>query len=128
MVDLNSNFLAQKAMANATSEAMSGGGFNLMLDKDPLEGLSSSFFMILATELGDETFIIAAVMAMRHCKFTVLGGALAALYLMTVLSAFLGIVLPNVISEATVHQCATILYTFIGLRLLWIGARGEEGD
>ena len=31
--------------------------------------------MILATELGDETFIIAAVMSMRHPKFVVfLGG------------------------------------------------------
>lgn len=38
-------------------------------------GLTSSFFMILATELGDETFIIAAVMSMRHPKFVVfLGG------------------------------------------------------
>ena len=34
-------------------------------------GLTSSFFMILATELGDETFIIAAVMSMRHPKFVV---------------------------------------------------------
>ena len=38
-------------------------------------GLTSSFFMILATELGDETFIIAAVMSMQHPKFVVfLGG------------------------------------------------------
>merc|ERR1719436_1709192 len=76
------------------------------------------------TELGDETFIIAAVMAMRHPKFVVLGGALAALYFMTVLSAFLGVVLPNLISQETVHSCATILYCFFGLRLMWVGARG----
>merc|ERR1712217_506259 len=103
-----------------------GSGFDLQLSKSPVDGLSSSFFMILATELGDETFIIAAVMAMRHPKLTVLGGALAALYFMTVLSAGLGIVLPNLISEKTVHACATLLYTFFGLRLMWIGARGEE--
>jgi len=100
----------------------------MQMDKPVLEGISSSFVMILATELGDETFIIAAVMAMRHPKASVLGGALAALYFMTVLSAFLGIVLPNLISQQTVHNCATVLYTFFGLRLMWIGARGESED
>jgi len=99
----------------------------LQLDKSSTESISSSFFMILATEMGDETFIIAAVMAMRHPKAAVLGGALAALYVMTVLSAFLGVVLPNLISQETVHNCATLLYTFFGLRLIWIGARGD-GD
>lgn len=100
--------------------------FDWQLTKNPAEGVSAAFCMILATELGDETFIIAAVMAMRHPKLTVLGGALAALYFMTVLSAFLGVVLPNLISQKTVHSCATVLYTFFGLRLMWVGARGEE--
>ena len=67
---------------------------------------------------GDETFIIAAVMSMRHNKLTVLGGALSALYFMTVLSSALGLVLPNLISEKTVRSCATVLYTFFGLRLM----------
>merc|ERR1719440_2632286 len=78
--------------------------------------------------MGDETFIIAAVMAMRHPKTTVLSGALSALYFMTVLSAGLGLLLPNLISQQTVHNCATVLYTFFGLRLMWIGAKGEEED
>mmetsp|Transcript_11574 Transcript_11574/g.21948 ORF Transcript_11574/g.21948 Transcript_11574/m.21948 type:complete len:258 (-) Transcript_11574:104-877(-) len=107
------------AAANAWS-------FDWHLTKNPWEGLTSSFFMILATELGDETFIIAAVMSMRHPKFTVLAGALGALYLMTVLSAFLGVVLPNLISQERVTQCATVLYTFFGLRLMWVGMRGED--
>mmetsp|Transcript_11976 Transcript_11976/g.26625 ORF Transcript_11976/g.26625 Transcript_11976/m.26625 type:complete len:264 (-) Transcript_11976:90-881(-) len=101
-------------------------GFDMQLDKSPSEAFSSSFFMILATEMGDETFIIAAVMAMRHPKFTVLGGALSAVYLMTVLSTGLGVVLPNLISQKTVHSCATVLYTFFGLRLMYIGAKGGE--
>lgn len=105
-----------------------GIGFDMMLDKSPMESFTSSFFMILATELGDETFIIAAVMSMRHPKLTVLGGALAALYFMTVLSAVLGVVLPNLISQATVHSCATVLYTFFGMRLMWVGSRSEEDN
>merc|ERR1719310_587301 len=102
--------------------------FNMNTEMSLSESFSSSFFMILATELGDETFIIAAVMAMRHPKLTVLGGALSALYFMTVLSAVLGVVLPNLISERTVHNCATVLYTFFGCRLMYIGAKGEEED
>ncbi len=39
---------------------------------------------ILVTELGDETFIIAAIMAMRHSRLTVHAGAMSALALMTV--------------------------------------------
>merc|ERR1711972_542189 len=103
-----------------------GSGFDLQLSKSPVDGLTSSFFMILATELGDETFIIAAVMSMRHPKLTVLGGALLALYFMTVLSAFLGIVLPNLISQEKVRACATVLYIFFGLRLMYIGMKGAE--
>merc|ERR1719265_1566578 len=47
---------------------------------------------------------------------------------MTVLSAALGMVLPNLISQEAVHHCATILYCFFGLRLMYIGALGEEED
>eukprot|EP00931_Biecheleriopsis_adriatica_P075151 TRINITY_DN49085_c0_g1_i1.p1 TRINITY_DN49085_c0_g1~~TRINITY_DN49085_c0_g1_i1.p1 ORF type:complete len:259 (-),score=44.93 TRINITY_DN49085_c0_g1_i1:57-833(-) len=112
----------------AVASAGSAWNFDWQLTKNPWEGITSSFLMILATEMGDETFIIAAVMAMRHPKFTVLSGALAALYFMTVLSAFLGVVLPNLISAQRVSQCATVLYTFFGCRLMWVGLRGEEED
>ncbi|XP_013693904.1 GDT1-like protein 3 [Brassica napus] len=47
------------------------------------DALFSSFSMILVTEIGDDTFIIAALMAMRHPKATVLSGALSALFVMT---------------------------------------------
>ncbi|CAK0834662.1 unnamed protein product [Prorocentrum cordatum] len=128
-------FLAANATGVVSVDALPGAftplqaitNFDWQLDKNPTEALWSAFAMIMATELGgDETFIIAAVMSMRHPKFTVLAGALSALYFMTVLSAFLGVVLPNLISQATVHSCATVLYCFFGARLMWIGARGEE--
>ena len=38
----------------------------------------------MATELGDETFIIAAIMAMRHSRRVVYAGAMSALIFMTV--------------------------------------------
>jgi len=116
-----SNFTAVETPLGGHRWAM-----NMNTEMSISESFSSSFFMILATEMGDETFIIAAVMSMRHPKTTVLAGALSALYIMTVLSAALGLILPNLISQQSVHNAATGLYTFFGFRLMWIGAMGEE--
>lgn len=49
-------------------------------------GFISSFSMIVVSELGDKTFFIAAIMAMRHSRLIVFAGAISALGLMTVLS------------------------------------------
>lgn len=42
--------------------------------------------VIIVSELGDKTFFIAAIMAMRYNRLTVLAGAMLALALMTCLS------------------------------------------
>lgn len=44
----------------------------------------SAFFVILATEVGDKTFFIAAILTMRHPRLFVWSGAVGALALMTV--------------------------------------------
>lgn len=49
--------------------------------------------MIIVTELGDKTFFIAAIMAMRYARSTVFAGAISALAVMTILSAALGILI-----------------------------------
>lgn len=51
---------------------------------------ASSISVILVSEIGDKTFFIAAILAMTNNKIFVFISALAALYLMTVLSALLG--------------------------------------
>ena len=47
------------------------------------------------SELGDKTFFIAAILAMRNNKLTVFLAAVSALAVMTVLSALLGLVRPS---------------------------------
>lgn len=89
-------------------------------DSDMSSAFLSSFFMIMVTEMGDETFIIAAIMAMRHAKAVVYAGAMSALALMTIISTALGYILPNLISRKATHTAATALYTFFGLRLYYI--------
>jgi putative Ca2+/H+ antiporter (TMEM165/GDT1 family) len=90
------------------------------------EALVRSLSMILVSEIGDETFIIAAILAMRNKKRVVFGGAIAALTLMTIISAALGYIVPNLISKETTHNASTILYTFFGLRLLYIGYNSKK--
>ena len=43
----------------------------LMGDGHFLEGFLKSWGMILASEIGDKTFFIAAIMAMKHSRLTV---------------------------------------------------------
>ncbi|KAF5745890.1 GDT1-like protein 3 [Tripterygium wilfordii] len=90
------------------------------------DALFASFSMIMVSEIGDETFIIAALMAMRHPKSTVLSGALTALVVMTVLSTGLGRIVPNLISRKHTNSAATVLYAFFGLRLLYIAWRSDS--
>ncbi|MCO5574649.1 hypothetical protein L7F22_028438 [Adiantum nelumboides] len=90
------------------------------------DALLTSFSMILVSEIGDETFIIAALLAMRHPRSIVLSGALSALIIMTVLSTGLGRIVPNLISRKHTNSAATVLYTFFGLRLLYIAWRSSS--
>ncbi|XP_031480249.1 GDT1-like protein 4 [Nymphaea colorata] len=91
-----------------------------------LDAFFASLSMIIVSEIGDETFIIAALMAMRHPKSIVLSGALTALFVMTVLSTALGRIVPNLISRKHTNNAATVLYAFFGLRLLYIAWRSSS--
>ncbi|XP_059665585.1 GDT1-like protein 4 [Cornus florida] len=91
-----------------------------------LDAFLASLSMIIVSEIGDETFIIAALMAMRHPKSIVLFGALSALFVMTVLSTGLGRIVPNLISRKHTNSAATVLYAFFGLRLLYIAWRSDS--
>jgi len=88
----------------------------------------SSISMILVSELGDETFIIAAIMAMRHPRVIVFSGAVSALVIMTVLSTALGLVVPKLITRKTVARLAGVLYTFFGFRLMYIGYNSDPTE
>lgn len=118
-----------KMFVHAVKKVSESGESVLGLEDAGL-GLLDAFFaslsMILVSEIGDETFIIAALMAMRHPKSIVLSGALAALVVMTVLSTGLGRIVPNLISRKHTNSAATVLYAFFGLRLLYIAWRSDS--
>lgn len=83
----------------------------------------------MASEIGDKTFFIAAVMAMRNPRMTVFAGAMAALAFMTVLSAALGYAAPNLISKVYTHYAAVALFFFFGLKTLYDAFfKKDEGE
>ena len=82
------------------------------------KAFGESFMVILATEIGDRTFFIAAIMAMRHSRLLVWAGAAMALVVMTVLSTLVGHVAPLLISRTYTQYAAAALFAFFGVRML----------
>lgn len=77
----------------------------------------NSAAMTVATELGDKTFFIAAIMAMRQDRIAVFAGAIGALAVMTALSAGIGLILPVILPQWYTHYAAVCLFAFFGMKL-----------
>jgi len=95
--------------------------------ESPLAGLGQAFAMIITSEIGDKTFFIAAILAMRHDRLTVFAGAFGSLLLMSVLSAAMGKVLPSLIPKKHTQFAAAVLFLIFGLKMLREG-RGMNGS
>ena len=72
----------------------------------------------MATEIGDKTFFIAAVLSMRNDRAAVFGGAILALVAMTVLSTLMGLVLPALMPRRYTHLIGGALFLYFGFKLL----------
>jgi len=96
------------------------------------KGVGAIFFQafssIVVSELGDKTFFIAAIMAMRYNRVAVLCGALAALFIMTFISVVFGYIVPTILPPAATHIVITILFFSFGFKLLWEAYHEEGGE
>ncbi|XP_016975546.1 uncharacterized protein LOC108041976 isoform X1 [Drosophila rhopaloa] len=92
-----------------------------------IDAFTASISVILLTELGDKTFFIAAIMAMRHPRLIVFGGAIAALALMTVLSCAFGMA-ANFIPKVYTYYISTALFLIFGLKMLYDGYKMKPTD
>ncbi|KAL6711285.1 GCR1-dependent translation factor 1 [Coniothyrium glycines] len=84
----------------------------------PFHSFILSFTMIIFSEIGDKTFLVAALMAMRHPRLVVFSAAFSALVVMTVLSAVLGHAVPSLLSERFTHIAAAALFLVFGVKLI----------
>ncbi|KAI5955925.1 GDT1 [Candida jiufengensis] len=77
-----------------------------------------SISMIVVSEIGDKTFLIAALMAMRNSRIIVFSSAFSSLVVMTILSGIVGHALPSLISQRITQFLASILFVVFGFKLL----------
>lgn len=77
--------------------------------------------------VGDKTFLINCIMAMRNPRLIVFFGAMGALALMSVLSAVLGYTLPALLSRNVTQWLAAGLFLFFGFKMIK-EAQGMSGD
>lgn len=89
--------------------------------EDPTAVLFRSFATILFSEVGDKTFLIAAILAMRHPRLLVFAGAFGSLFLMSLLSAAMGHILPSLIPKAWTQLSAGVLFLAFGCKMLMEG-------
>ena len=84
--------------------------------------------MIIFSEIGDKTFLVAALMAMRHPRLLVFSAAFSALIVMTVLSAVMGHAVPAFLSERFTHMAAAVLFLVFGVKLMREGLAMSPDD
>lgn len=84
--------------------------------------------MILVSEVGDKTFLVAALMAMKHDRLVVFSAAFGALLVMTVLSAVLGHAVPTLIPKRLTSLLAAGLFFVFGAKLLREGMQMDPNE
>lgn len=84
--------------------------------------------MIIVSEIGDKTFLIAAIMAMRHPRIVVFAGAFASLVVMSILSAAMGHILPTLIPKRWTQLAAGVLFLIFGAKLFHEGMGMASGN
>ncbi|KAI1182588.1 hypothetical protein F5B17DRAFT_179220 [Nemania serpens] len=94
----------------------------------PFHSFILSLTMILFSEVGDKTFLVAALMAMKHDRMVVFTAAFGALLIMTVLSAVLGHTLPALIPKRLTSFLAAVLFFIFGARLLREGMAMDPNE
>lgn len=94
----------------------------------PLHSYVLSLMMILFSEIGDKTFLIAALMAMKHDRLLVFSAAFSALITMTILSAVLGHAVPTLIPKRFTNFLAAGLFLVFGARMLREGLAMKPGE
>ncbi|KIH87437.1 hypothetical protein SPBR_04812 [Sporothrix brasiliensis 5110] len=84
----------------------------------PTDSFLLSLTMILFSEVGDKTFLVAALMAMKHDRVVVFTAAFSALVTMTILSTVLGHAVPALIPKRVTNFLAAGLFLAFGGKLL----------
>jgi len=99
--------------------------FENALPEGLIQALVQSFAMILVSEIGDKTFLIAAILAMCHPRMLVFAGAFGSLVVMSILSVAMGHLLPTLIPRKWIQIAASALFLVFGAKM-FIEAKGMK--
>ncbi|NEQ31702.1 MAG: TMEM165/GDT1 family protein [Leptolyngbya sp. SIO4C5] len=91
-----------------------------------LTGFTAGLLLITLSELGDKTFFIGALLAIRYPRRWVFAGVTTALFMMTVLSVLMGQIVA-LIPAHYVKWAAVVLFISFGVKLLYEAAVMEAG-
>ncbi|SCV03070.1 LAME_0H07470g1_1 [Lachancea meyersii CBS 8951] len=104
--------------ALASSETGSSSTADDAADTDgPMRSFLLSISMIGVSEIGDKTFLIAALMAMRYQRMLVFSASASALFLMTILSGLVGRTFTSLVPQRYTQFMAGILFLIFGYKL-----------
>ncbi|KAI5638390.1 hypothetical protein NE865_09024 [Phthorimaea operculella] len=92
-----------------------------------LQGFIASISVVIVSELGDKTFFIAAIMAMKHARLVVFAGAISALVFMTVLSALFGSI-ATLIPRVYTYYISAALFAIFGIKMLRDGWKMDPNE
>ena len=110
-------------------QARSGSFQNLKEFARVLTAFTASLLLITISELGDKTFFIAVILAMRHSRRTVFSAVLTALAAMTILSVLLGQAV-SLLPKIYIHYGEIVLFLLFGIKLIYdaskMSAKSEE--
>mmetsp|Transcript_37009 Transcript_37009/g.104484 ORF Transcript_37009/g.104484 Transcript_37009/m.104484 type:complete len:272 (+) Transcript_37009:164-979(+) len=107
---------------------MCGGSAHHLADDSLQESFTKTLGMVVLSELGDKTFFMAALLAMRYGRSRVFAGAWGALAVMTCLSTALGWAAPRLIPDEIVHIGAVVLFFCFGLHMTYQAITWEEPE
>lgn len=116
----NSKLLAKSIADDTSSTLKANFGF--------IHAFFASLSVIVVSEIGDKTFFIAAIMAMKHSRCTIYTGAMLALGLMTLLSALLGNIVTKIIPKTYTYYASSVLFALFGLKMLREGWQMTHAD
>ncbi|KAI0322558.1 hypothetical protein OF83DRAFT_1080144 [Amylostereum chailletii] len=92
------------------------------------DAFAQAFAMIIFSEIGDKTFLIAAILAMRQPRLTVFAGAFGSLVVMSILSAALGHILPALVPKRWTQFAAAILFLCFSVKMFMEGKSMPSGS
>jgi len=106
-----------KTLSDAEVLASQGSAIS---DNSFFHAFIASLSVIIVSELGDKTFFIAAIMAMKHSRLMVWSAAIAALAMMHVMASFFGYA-TTVIPRVYTFYVSSALFAIFGLKMLHEG-------